>query len=632
MPISNIRTCLKLTIPISLFAFVILTWQQPAFAQDDWRQSRSDRFTVVGDADVEETAELVAHLEGLEAAIRQFLGADGFRRVPPPTLIALDGMGDLRRAGMDEVEIPVFVGRYQTYLVITDPGNEDEVEDLFHSYVHAVVQASIPNAPLWVQEGLASFYSTTRWSEQDQQLSTGRPIDDYVGQLRNRDERLGLTRLSEITPDSEIYDDLEREGVFHAESWALVHFLITRDQGQGHDRMGELVRLMASGQSFEETVEDTFNLGFRAILAEFSEHIEGRSTYPRLVLGRDANRGGLNPIGELSEVEAATYLGQMLAAAGFSRDAEVQLGRAIGLGGDGARPYTAIAELLIDQGRFDEARLGLDRALYGIGSSHMTHYLYALSLIRQYPEPTERQQFRIERELRTAVDVTPAFADGYHELARVLIQAGDRLDGAAQQLEVALDLGPDEPEYLVTFSSLLIAQERFDEARTILLPLVDGTETADLGNRAREILQSIGGQTGRRGLVGEGFAEIIAGTERPQVVPDAPVADTSPAPPSVLDAGGVQLTRVIEGEQQSGLLTLIDCRDGLALTLEDGLETHIFFTDSPERVNFTSDTSSGSEVSCGIQEPPFRVVITFRPVREDSEFSGVPVKVEFVED
>ena len=92
-----------------------------------------------------------------------------------------------------------------------------------------------------------------------------------------------------------------------------------------------------------------------------------------------------------------------------------------------------------------------------------------------------------------------------------------------------------------------------------------------------------------------------------------------------------ELTRIVSGQQQEGLLSLIDCREGLTLTLEADSGTYLFHTDSPERVEFATFTSDvGAEVGCGPLDPPVSVIITFNEAPEGSEFAGSPDKVEFV--
>ena len=627
MQISHILKCLHQAALGFLLLFMV---GPPAEAQDDWRQSRSRRFTVIGDADASDTQEVIARLEGIEGAVSQFFRNVGFRPLPALTAVVLDGHGELGRTGLKDRDTYVFVGSHQTYIVLTDPDSEESLKELLHLYFHEMAAVNIPNAPLWLQEGLAAFYSTTQWSDDGGQLITGLPIDSYVRRVRNTRDRMGLTRLSEITSTSEAYDEVERDSMFYAESWALVHFLMTRDGGHGHDQTSELVRLMASGLPFEEAVDDAFDAGFRSLLSDFDAHVEGRGIYPRLTLELDPAIARTTPVGEIPEIEAATHLGALFIAAGLPMEAESHLRRAIALGGDSAQPYTALAPLLIDQERFDEARLGLDHAMSRQGSDHLTYYYYALSLIREGSELGADKQARIERELRAAIDIDPGFADGYHELAMSLMDTPDGTDEAVELVQAALDLDPGHADYLVTYGQILIEQERFDDARNALLPLIDNIRDAATRERGVDIMQSIAGRTDGRGLVGKGFAEITTGASRPGAAPVAPTPQPGVAP--VSGDNRVRLTRVVVGEQQPGLLTLLDCRDGLALTLEDSGQVHVFFTDSPERVEFTSISAIGAEVRCGIQDSAPRVVVTFRPAPDDSEYRGVPVKVEFIED
>jgi hypothetical protein len=329
-------------------------------------------------------------------------------------------------------------------------------------------------------------------------------------------------------------------------------------------------------------------------------------------------------------MEAATILGEVLYAAGMPLEAERQLGAAAALGPNSSRPYTALAPVLIDQGRFDEVRFGIGRALGGPDADHMAHYYYALSLVLQHEELAGTDRSRVRRELQTAIDKAPAFADAYHLLAATYLDTGEVLDEAARLLETALDLSSGNPEYLVTFSRVLIAEGRFDDARDVLVPLVDPTREPAVVARATAIMQSIEGRTGGRGLVGEGFAEIVSRTGAGNEVAGDP-APLRPAPGEETD--GVQLTRVVSGERMPGLLTLIDCRNGLSLTLETDSGSHVFHTDIPDRVDFSGSAGNvGRELVCGVQDPPPGVVVTFRPSGESSEFRGVPDRVEFVED
>jgi tetratricopeptide (TPR) repeat protein len=613
---------------VAALLVLLMLGSSESYAQDDWTEYRSEHFRILGDVDFDEADRIVADLEGFVAATEQFFRTIGIRRLPPATLLLLDGKGDLRRAGIDGDDEYFFVGSDQTFVVLTDLGDRESFEELLHRYFREIADQNVPNAPLWVREGLAAFYRTTEWSNDRSRLDTGRPIDRYVRLVRNQRDRLGFARLSAISTESDLEDS---ESVFAAESWALMHYLMTRDSGRGHDQTADLVRLMASGEPFEDAVDTAFGTGFRQLLAEFDADLEGRGTLPRITLDTDPRVGEMSLVGDISEIDAMTALGALMVA-GRLPGAETQLGRAIALDRNAPGPYIALAPLLLESDRFDEVRYGIDQAGRRQDPGPLGHYYYALSLIRENPIPSAIQLSRIRRELQVAIDLDPAFADSYHQLAASYLETDEGADEALGMLETALALGPDNPDYLVTYSRFLIQQGRFDDARDVLLPLIDRMTDSATRDSAVGIMESIAGRTGGRGLVGEGFAEITTNsgpTSEPVTEPVAPPLAAATRPPDT-----IEITRLVEGEQQGGLLTLVDCRDGLALTVEDETGSRVFYTDSPERVNFSSSSSAdvGREISCGIQDPPIRVVVTFRPVQEDSQFAGVPVRVEFVED
>ena len=600
-----------------------------SYAQNDWTQFESEHFTIVGDADLDDTERIVADLEGFQAALEQFFRTTAMRSLPPATLVVLDGKGDLRRTGIEDGDQHFFVGPDRTFALLTDPGNDEAFEDLLHAWFLAIAERSIPNVPLWMREGLAAFYRTTRWAEDGSRLDIGRPIDEYVRLIRQDRDRLGFERLAEVASLSELP---ELEDQFRAEAWALAHYLMTREVGRGHDQTAELVRSMASGRAFEEAADEAFGIGVPALLAEFDANLEAARTLPGLTLALGPNIGRMNAVGEVPRISAMSTIGAILVAAGLHREAEAQLGRAVAEDRGAPEPYVVLAPLLIEQGRFDEVRFAIETAGRREDPGYLGHYYFALSLILENPEPTRNQLARIRRELQVAIDQEPAFADAYHQLAASYLATGEVFDDALRLLETSLDLSPNNPDYVLTYGSFLIEQGRFDDAREILVALIDRIRDSATRDRGVEILQSIAGRTGGRGLVGEGFAEIRTNTGQPPARIEEP--RVAPRPQAAGDGAGIQVVRVVSGEQQPGLLSLVDCRDGLELTLEDETGSYVFRTDSPERVEFSSSIvgNIGREIQCGIQDPPIRVVVTFQPVELGSESDGVPLKVEFVEE
>ncbi len=596
----------------------------PAHAQDDWNEYRSRSFRIVGDADTDDVERVVARLEAFMAASRQFFGAAGWPSLPPATLVLLDGRGALRSAGIEEEDFYVFVGSDRTFAVLSEPGDEAALEGLLSRYFLEIARRAVPNAPLWVREGLAAFFRTTAWSEDGLRIDAGRPIGSHVRRMRDPANRNGLARLAAARSDDE---PVGPDSVLAAESWARVHYLMTRNGGRGHDRTAELVRLAASGRPFEAAMEDAFGAGPAEVFDGFEAYAENGGAWPRIAVDADPRIRDVAAVGEVAEVDALTVLGAVMVAGGLP-GAEAQVGRALAVDRNAPGPYIAIAPLLIEQGRFDEVRYAIDQAGRRQDPGHLGHYYYALSLLLEDPMPARGRMDRARRELRAAIDLDPSFAAAYHRLAASFLGTGESADDAVRVLETAIELSPGNPEYLLTYSRFLIEQARFDEARDVLAPLIDRMESSQTRDLAVGVMESIAGRTAGRGLVGEGFAEIRTGDG------NAPGADRAPS--AVLGSPrrppAAELERVVAGERKTGRLTLVDCRQGLALTVEDEAGTHVFHTDFPDQVAFSSNSADeiGREVRCGVQDPPIPVVVTFRPASEADRYAGVPSVVEFV--
>ena len=87
-----------------------------------------------------------------------------------------------------------------------------------------------------------------------------------------------------------------------------------------------------------------------------------------------------------------------------------------------------------------------------------------------------------------------------------------------------------------------------------------------------------------------------------------------------------------QGSQVTGVLTLVDCKAGLTLTVRSGANTVRLHSDTPDKIEFVSYVPSVStSISCGVVPGTgIPVVITYRPTPGGPN-AGEPLLVEFVE-
>lgn len=112
-----------------------------------------------------------------------------------------------------------FFVKSDTDLMIYAYWGDRVAEDLRHEVTHGYLHSVVPNLPLWMDEGLAEYFETTRGSG-----GINRPHVKLLGDsIRDFDWRPDLARLEQILVASELTQ------LDYAESWLWVHFLLNED-------------------------------------------------------------------------------------------------------------------------------------------------------------------------------------------------------------------------------------------------------------------------------------------------------------------------------------------------------------------------------------------------------------------
>jgi len=96
-------------------------------------------------------------------------------------------------------------------------------EVAMHEFTHFLLAHSGVALPLWLNEGLADFYSTFEVS--GQRVTLGASVEGRLQILRSH-ALLPLESLFRVAPGSSYYSDPELMAVFYSESWAVTHMLM----------------------------------------------------------------------------------------------------------------------------------------------------------------------------------------------------------------------------------------------------------------------------------------------------------------------------------------------------------------------------------------------------------------------
>jgi hypothetical protein len=136
--------------------------------------------------------------------------------------------------------------------------------------------------------------------------------------------------------------------------------------------------------------------------------------------------------------------------------------------------------------------------------SFLAHYTYALEKYRltsKSPDaytPIKREDAaEIQNELQKSLQLMPAFGPAHHLLGFLLMVQGENLAEAEKQLQLAVQLEPENQGYVFSLAQAQFKRDNANAALKTLEPLRLSYVDAQLRQHAEEMIKEIGRVTGR---------------------------------------------------------------------------------------------------------------------------------------
>jgi tetratricopeptide (TPR) repeat protein len=632
----------RLIFPLSAFlclltATSLLSARQRA--EEAWTSVQSKNFLLVGNADELSIREVAARLEQFREAFLRLLPVEHFDTSVPLTVILFKDDATYRPFEPLYSGQPAGVsGFFQAnpdidYITLSvDARHERSADALaFHEYVHLLVRNSFGNAPLWFNEGLAEYYSTFEISDGFKKVTIGKPINYRTRTLRER-ELLPVELLFKADDSSPYYNEPYKRSLFYAESWALVHYLLT---GPRRTQLSTYLGLLAGGQSIDDAFRQAFQTDFATLEQELRAYTK-LNKYPSQVINFDKRLEFETTARSitLSAAEAQFYLGDLLLHTNRVDDAARYLERSVALDPNLARAHASLGVIAARRENFDEAKKHLEPASRN-SDSYLVHYYYAYVLSR---EGIGSDNFSdgyygagvvdvMRAELKKAIELAPNFAEAYRLLAFINLVRGERLDESIELIKTAVKLSPRRQELSLLLAQIHLRRDEFDTARKVLDPLVAGGRSPQVRAQAQSLLKAVAARE-------EYVARIKALNDK--IASDLAKEETRPGVLQPCDAPqpGPQLKRLrFAGEQLCGLLVSIECEEqGVILVIESGERTYRLHNAALNRIRFVTYTADvRGQMTCGLRSQATPVLVTYRPAKNaEAETDGEVVAVEFV--
>jgi Flp pilus assembly protein TadD len=465
-------------------------------------------------------------------------------------------------------------GADRDWLMVLDSG-ESGMRAARHEWVHRAHHHSTPVLPLWLEEGLAEYWSTIEAAGGQARL--GKMVPDHI-RLLNQSRWLTAAELFGATKQSDWYRDERLSGVFYAQSWALVHLL-----GQHPDWKGKLdpfIAAIASGGSPAGAFHQFWGRTPDQAVEEARLRVrQGAPGWETIDLPPPGD-GGAPQSAPLSEPEATLMKAEALLACNRTGEAQLLIGEAARRQWMGPELISARAFVALQRGD-KAAALRLFEEAIARGDNRGAVMLERAMLMRETGAP----RAQVKAALAAAVQVSPGLAEAWHLLANMAAADSD-VEGAVEASEKAVAILPRQSIFWESLGRAYLAAGRPIDAATA----------------AGKALLSA--QTENERQMAEGLKKTVAALRPPE----------TPKPPKPW----LQIPEGWQGPKPdaalSGRLVDVSCgADSLLFTVETApRQRTVLRAADPSKVFLRQQEGEKREFICGAQKPVLLVEAGYR--------------------
>lgn len=222
---------------------------------DEWVTLTAGEFRVYSNASPNATRAIATNLLRMREALGKVTTLE--MRAAKPTYVLVfrnkASFAPYRDAIFGKENAPVsgaFVSVAAGNFIAVDAAAEGGVARVvYHELTHHFMRNTVPGLPLWLDEGLAEYYST--FSVRGDEVRVGYLIPAHVMSLRRREPLIPMERFFALDQQSPEFADARRQKRFYAQAWALVHYFLAGGEAR-RARLEEFLSAIRAGRSAAE--------------------------------------------------------------------------------------------------------------------------------------------------------------------------------------------------------------------------------------------------------------------------------------------------------------------------------------------------------------------------------------------
>jgi tetratricopeptide (TPR) repeat protein len=458
---------------LSILAVLLLAASASAFARDSadhWLEVTTPHFVILTDASEKQGRHVASQFERMRTVFQALMPAASDSAGSPIVVLALkdkkafqslEPEAYLAKGQLDLAGLFMQAPDKNYILLRLDAEGEHPFSTVYHEYTHFMMRKASEWLPLWLNEGLAEFFQNTDIHDKDVLL--GQPSPGDILYLR-QNKLLPIPILLKVDQTSPYYHEEQKGSVFYAESWALTHMIEVEDRQKGTNRIQAYSKLLAQKVDPATAAQQAFgdlNQLQRALNTYISEN---QFMMFRMNSAITVDESAFQ-VHALSTADADATRADVLVYNQRTKDAQSLIDSTLRDDPRNALAHETMGYLKFREGDIAGAQKWYSEAVQLDSKSYLAHYYFATMSMDSL---SGGQRPEIESSLQTCIKLNPSFAPAYDALARYYAVFADKPDEAHLFNVKAIGLEPGNLNYRLNASTVLMNQQKYDDALRIL--------------------------------------------------------------------------------------------------------------------------------------------------------------------
>jgi len=466
---------------------------------DSWLEIRTPHFVVISNSSEKDARRVTRQFERMRSVFRKVFPDANLDTATPILVFAVE---DRRNLQALEPEIYLRQGQVNIAGLFLHAPEQDYVlvwqnapglhpfAPIYHEYTHFVLNSTGDWMPVWLSEGWAEFYQNTEIADNEVRIGKA---DAYTVGLLAHNPLLPLTTLFTVDAHSPYYHEDDKGSMFYAESWALTHYLKTKDVQENTHRLLDYLDLVHKNVDSITAATQAFG-DLQQLQSDLHKYIVSDGyTFLTMSVSTDVDESTF-AVRTLTQTQVDTVRADFLAHNGRDQDARTLAEAVLRAEPNNASAHESMGYVAFRERNFEEARRSYEQALQLDPQSYLAHYYFAASAMKRSADqkklPDAAGLATIETSLRTAIKLSPSFAPACDVLGVFLSLRAKTSEEGHQWTQKAIQLDPSSVEFRVDDANVLIGMKKNREAIEELEASLKMAHTSEQIAEVQTVLQA----------------------------------------------------------------------------------------------------------------------------------------------